>query len=325
LARLGSFADSPEDPGDVVVTSGAHQGLHLTTRALLRPGDVVACESPSFMGLIEAVRSSGVRMLPVPSDEDGLDVDALESLLAREEIKLLALQTRVGNPTGRDLSGERRERLLALARRHGFFILEDGVYSDLRFEGEQAGPLRSEAPAHVIYVGSLSKTVGGGLRVGWVIASGPVLDRIVAAKRADDLHSAMLPQLAAARYLASGEYGEHLERSIPSYAERRDLLLEAIDKHLGPVATRFHPLGGHHAWVSLDLPVEERELFDEAVRQGVAYVPGGAMRVERPRTLDLRLSFCFVEPDELVEGVRRLAIAARAVRRRSPRREAVPV
>lgn len=325
VAALSSAPGAPEDPRDVVITSGAHQALHLVARALLRPGDVVACESPSFMGLIASMRASGAEMLPVPSGEQGLDVDAVEALLARVDIKLLALQPRVANPTGRDLAPERRERLVALARRHGFFILEDGVYSAHRFEGEPLPTLRSTAPAHVIYVDSLSKTVGGGLRVGWAIASGPVLDRIAGAKLADDMHSASLTQLLAARFLASGAYADHIEGTIPLYARRRDVALEAIDRHLGPLASFMHPLGGHHVWVELDLAVDERELLDEAIRHGVSYVPGGAMSVERQRALGLRLSFCYCDPDDIDEGIRRLAAAARALRRRPARSEALPV
>ncbi|HSI81064.1 MAG TPA: PLP-dependent aminotransferase family protein [Solirubrobacterales bacterium] len=325
LGALGSYPGAPEDPRDIVVTTGAQQGISLVVRALVRPGDAVACESPTFMGVLEAMRATDADLLPVSSDDDGIDVDELEALLARREIKLLALQSRVSNPTGRDLAPERRERLLALARRHGFFVLEDGVYSRHRFEGEALPSLRSVAPAHVIYVDSLSKTVGGGLRVGWVIASGPVLERIVAAKRADDLLSPTLTQLTAARFLASGALPGHVERTTAAYRERRDVLLEAIEKRLGPIASHPRPLGGHHLWLTLDLPVDERSLFDEAVRHGVAYVPGAAMTVEPSRALSMRLSYCYCEPDEIVEGVRRLAAAARAARARPALSGAVSV
>jgi 2-aminoadipate transaminase len=177
----------------------------------------------------------------------------------------------------------------------------------------------------VIYIDSLSKTLGGGLRVGWVVASGPVVERILAEKRADDMHSPTLTQLTVARYLAAGEYAAHIERSRSFYAERRDILLAALDEHLGPVARYVRPFGGHHVWVTLDLALDERELADEAIRRGVAYVPGGAMTVERQRALNLRLSFGFVEPDELVEGVRRLALAVDALRARPARAQALPV
>jgi DNA-binding transcriptional MocR family regulator len=325
LAALSAARGAPEDPDDILITNGAAQGLTLAFRAILRPGDVVACEDPSFPSVIRAVEQTGARIESVPVDDDGLDVDALAALLAREEIKVVGLQSRLHNPTGRDLVPARREQLLALARRHGFFVLEDGVYADLRFEGSEVPSLRAEAPAHVIYVDSLSKTVGGGLRIGWVAASGPVLDRIIAAKRADDIHSPTLTQLTVSRYLASGAYPDQSKRARAFYGERLAVLREAIDQHLGSVASYVTPLGGGHLWVQLDSDVDERELADEAVRQGVAFVPGGALRIERRAELAMRLSYGFLEPDELVEGVRRIAAALDALRARPSRRAAVPI
>ena len=285
----------------------------------------MACEDPSFPSVIRAVEETGARIVAVPVDDDGLDVDALAALVARQEIKALAVQSRLHNPTGRDLVPARRRRLLDLARRHGFFVLEDSVYGDLRFAGEELPSLRSEAPAHVVYIDSLSKTVGGGLRIGWVAASGPVLDRIITAKRADDIHSPTLTQLAIARYLASGAYPAHAERARAFYRERLAVLHAAIEDSFGAAASYPEPLGGGHLWLTLDLPLDERELAEEAVRRGVAYVPGGAVRIERRPDLSMRLSFGYLEPDQLVEGVRRLAAAASSLRRRPTRREAVPI
>jgi DNA-binding transcriptional MocR family regulator len=325
IAALSAARDAPEDPADILITTGASQGLTLACRAILRPGDVVACEDPTFPSVIRAVQEAGARIVGVPVDEYGLDTDALAALLAREEIKALAIQSRLHNPTGRDLVPARREALLDLARRHGFFILEDGVYAELRFDGEPVRSLRAQAPAHVVYVDSLSKTVSAGLRLGWVAASGPVLDRIIAAKRADDIHSPTLTQLAVARFLASGAYPAQAERARSHYRRGHDALCEAIDEHLGPIASYVQPLGGGHVWVTVDLALDERELVEEAVRHGVAYAPGGAMRVERRPELSLRLSFGYLEPDALVEGVRRLATAAAELRRRPPRRQAMPL
>ncbi len=305
-----------EEPESIICTTGARQALTLTGRAILRPGDIVACESPSFFGVIEALWGPGARILPVPVDQDGLDTEALEALLRRHEIKLLALQPRLHNPTGRDLSPERRAHLLDLARRHGFFIVEDGVYGDLRFEGEALPPLRADAPDHVVYVDSVTKTVGGGLRLGWVAASGPVLGAIAREKRSDDIHSATLPQLVGARFFAGGDYERHIsETAIPFYRDRRDVMMEALDRELGPVASYSHPLGGGHIWVTLNEPLDERDLADEAQRQGVTFVPGAAMVPERPRQTHMRLSFGYLDPDEIREAVRRLGVAIRALRR----------
>jgi 2-aminoadipate transaminase len=313
VAALGSARGTPEEPENLLITSGARQGLTLAARAVLRPGDVAACESPTFMGVLESLRDTGARVLPVPVDDDGLDTTALEELLARQEIRLLAIQPRCHNPTGSDLSAERRVHLLELARRHGFFILEDGIYADLRFEGEDPGSLRRDAPSHVIYVDSLSKLVGGGLRVGWVASSGPVRDRLLHEKRTDDMHTATLTQLAMARFLDAGDYPGHLERARTFYLERRDALLEAAAEHLAGLATMHRPGGGGHLWLTLAVAADEGELMTEAVRHGVTFVPGTAMIPEPGTGTHLRLSYGFLDPTKLAEGTRRLARAIRAV------------
>jgi DNA-binding transcriptional MocR family regulator len=317
LALLGGRRDCPDSADHIVVTAGARQGLTLVTRAVLRPGDAVACESPTFFGALEAIRAAGAEALPVPTDDDGLDTEALEALLRRHEIRLVFLQPQMHNPTGRDLSRDRAEHLIALSRRHGFFVFEDGVYADLRIEGSARPRLRSRAPERVIYVESFSKTLGGGLRLGWVAASGPVLERIAREKRRDDIHCVTLTQLAIARFLARGRYEDHLERAIPFHAERRDALVDAVVRELGAVASFVRPLGGGHMWVTLDEAVDERDLYEAAAEQGVDYVPGIAVMPERPRATHMRLSFSYLDPDELREAVRRLGVAVRAARRRS--------
>jgi 2-aminoadipate transaminase len=325
IAALSVARGAPEDPSDILVTSGARQGLTLVARAVLRPGDAAACESPSFMGVLESLRASGARMLPVRVDDDGLDTDALEELLARQEIRLLALQPRCHNPTGSDLSAERRVRLLELSRRHGFFILEDGIYADLRFTGTDPGSLRGEAPGHVIYVDSLSKLVGGGLRVGWIASSGPVRERLLYEKRSDDMHTATLTQLALARFLAAGEYEEHIERARAFYLERRDALLEAAQEHLGGLVTMHEPGGGGHLWLTLPTGTDEGELMTEAVRHGVTFVPGAAMLPEPGAETHMRLSYGFLGTDQLTEGVRRLARAIRTLGEQPRVRAAPPI
>ena len=171
-------------------------------------------------------------MIGVPVDENGFDVEALERLIARHEVKLVALQTACQNPTGRDLSEERRVRLAELAIERNFFILEDRVYADTSFDREPTRPLRELAPAHVIYINSLSKVVGGGLRAGWVAARGPVRERIAMLKLEADFFTAALIQHIAARWLATGAYERHVEHTLPYYRERRDALLAALERHM---------------------------------------------------------------------------------------------
>lgn len=316
IAERGRTAGFATDPEEILVTSGARQGIDLVARSLLEPGDVVAIETPTFIGLLSSWRATGARVLGVPIGKDGFDTDVLEQLLARHEVKLVVLQTACQNPTGRDISEEGRQRLAELAVERNFFVLEDRVYADTRYEGEGPRPLRELAPSHVIYVNSLSKTVGGGLRLGWIAARGPVFERLAALKLETDFHTTTLVQHMAARYLASGGYDRQIAQTKGFYRERRDALMASLERHLAGEYRAETPQGGHHVWVTLTRPVNERELYTEALRHGVSFTPGGVVSAERPTHTSFRLSFSLLEPKELDEGVKRLARAIRELRRR---------
>ena len=317
IAARGRKFGYAEDADEIVITSGAQQAIALCAQATLEPGDVAVIESPSFIGMMTAMRGTRARVIGVPVDENGFDVDALERLLARHEVKLVGLQTACQNPTGRNLSEERRARLAELAVERNFFILEDRVYADMNFEGRFVRSLRELAPAHVLYVNSLSKVVGGGLRAGWAAARGPVRDRLATLKLDADFHSPTLIQHIVARWLATGAYDRHVKDTTPFYRERRDALLASLERHLDGEYHVDPPAGGHHLWVTLTRPLDERALYAEAARRGVTFTPGGAVTAERRSQTSFRLSFSLLEPEELDEGVRRLARAIREVRRRS--------
>ncbi len=325
VAARGRKMGWASDADEIIVTSGARQALDLVCRALLEPDDVAVIESPTFVGALQSGRATGARIIGVPYTDDGLDIDALEQVLARHEVKAVFLQSASQNPTGRDMSAERRERLARLAMERNFFIVEDGVYADLRFDSEVPPPVRELAPGHTIYVSSLSKVVGGGLRIGWVAARGPVLERIARLKLDSDFFTAAPTQHIAADFMAGGHYEEQLERSISFYRERCDALMESLDRHLAGEHRAAPPLGGHHVWVTLNRSVDERAFYAEAVRHGVTYVPGATVSVDRPLETSVRLSFALVDPPDLDEGVKRLARALREMRRRDRRVANVPL
>jgi DNA-binding transcriptional MocR family regulator len=192
----------------------------------------------------------------------------------------------------------------------------------MNFEEGFVRSLRELAPAHVLYVNSLSKVVGGGLRAGWLTARGPVRDRIATLKLDADFHSPTLIQHIVARWLATGAYERHMKETIPFYRDRRDALLAALERHLADEVRVDPPAGGHHLWVTLARPLDERALYAEAARHGVTFTPGGAVTPERRSQTSFRLSFSLLDPEQLDEGVRRLARAIREVRRRA--RHAIP-
>ncbi len=312
VARRGAGAGFATDADEIVITTGGRQAIDLVCRTILRPGDVAVTESPTFSGALVSMQQTGARVLGVPYDEQGIDVDALEAILARHEVKLVLVQPGSQNPTGQDMSPERGQRLLALARERSFFILEDGVYCTVRFGTPEPSRLRLGAPDHVIYVDSLSKTIGGGLRVGWVAAAGEVRRRLTGLKLATDYHSPVLTQHLAQRWLASGAHDEHLRRINLVYARRCEAMLESLDRRLGDEVMVTPPKGGHHVWATFRGPVDERLLFAESLRHGLSYTPGEATTVPSDGLSGLRLSFSLLDEPQIDEGVRRLAAALRA-------------
>lgn len=318
IARRGELSGFARSAEEVVVTSGARQGIDLACRSVVSPGDVVVCESPTFIGTLSSLLGTGARVLGVPFDEGGIDIDALERILARHEVKLLALQSGSQNPTGQDLSPDRADRLVDLARERSFFILEDGVYANIRFGGAPpVARLRRSAPDHVIYVDSLSKTIGGGLRVGWVAASGEVRRRIAELKLSSDVHSSTLTQYLALEWLRAGNHEQHLRAVNTVYGKRAGALVESVRRRLDDEVSLLDPNGGHSVWLRFRRPLDERRLFAEAIRNRVGFTPGRALRPEQSGQSALRLSFPLLNEEQLDEGVRRLAVAIRAVRRQA--------
>ncbi len=319
IAQRGRRLGFAQTADEILISSGGRQAIDLACRAVVAPGDVVVCESPTFIGILSTLQVTGARVIGVPVDEHGMDVDALERILARHEVKLVAVQPGCQNPTGQDLAPERARRLLALARERSFFVLEDGVYATIRFDGEERLRLRRDAPDHVLYVDSLSKTIGGGLRLGWIAASGPVRQRVAWLKQHNDTHTSSLVQHVANRWLASGEHERLVEATNPIYAARRDALLESVQRRLGDEVRVRRPVGGHHLWLTFRTRIDESALLSEAIRCGVSFIPGGTMLAEPSPTGALRLSYARLEPEQLDEGVRRLAKAVLAVRHRASR------
>jgi DNA-binding transcriptional MocR family regulator len=322
LGRMRGFADGGDE---ILVTSGARQGIDLVARAILSPGDVVCVESPTFVGTIGSLEASGARVIGIPCDDDGLDIHALRHVLTRHPVKLVALQPSCQNPTGRHLTEARRRDLVALARERSFFVLEDGVYADLVFAGAAPRALRCEASAHFVYTGSFSKTLGGGLRIGWVAARGPIFNRLVALKTGTDLNTSPFDQNVMARYLELGSYEPLLERLGGFYARRAEALIAALDRHLPGEVDVVEPLGGHNVWVTFRRRVSEQALYAEALRRGVSITPGTSVLVEPSTRTCLRLSFSLSSEEQLDEGAKRLAAAFRAVLRDQPYAATSPV
>ncbi|OMI39552.1 PLP-dependent aminotransferase family protein [Streptomyces sparsogenes] len=303
----------PTGPDELLVTGGSQQALTLLATALLEPGDVVLVENPTYLAALQCFSFAGARIVSVPSDEDGLDPTALDALVERERPKLLYTIPTFQNPTGRTLPAERRRAVAEIAERRGLWIVEDDPYGELRFAGEPVPWIAShpEAADRTVLLGSYSKIMAPGLRLGWLRAPGALRRACVIAKQAADLHTPTVTQMAAARYLADTDLDAHLARVRDAYGERRDALLAGLGDAL-PEGSRWNrPEGGMFVWAALPDGYDATERLRVAVEHDVAYVPGAPFFAAAPDPAAMRLSFVTHTPDEIEEGLRRLAKALR--------------
>ncbi len=304
LALDLSRPEEPVDPNDLVITTGSQQALDLVVRSLSRPGDTVCIEDPGYIGAVQTMRASQMHLHGVPVDAEGMSIDALEAAIADGAApQLCYVNPNFQNPTGAVLSPERATRLVELAERHEFFVIADDPYRALSFSG--AAPVDLPPSPHVIRLGSMSKTLSPGLRVGWLHAHPDVIERVTLAKQGADLHTPTLNQLIVASLMSDTPWwNAHLASLRASYGQRRDVLLHAVRTHL-PQATVRVPEGGFFLWLD-DLGVDLAAALDA----GVAFVPGHAFAINSDLSLSARLSFSSAPLDQIDTALRRLATVA---------------
>ncbi len=303
----------------VCITSGCQQGIDLAAKVFVGAGDTVLVEQPSFLGALEAFRTRGTRVIGVPIEQDGLRVDALPGLIQRHRPKLLYCMPTYQNPTGRSLSPEKRRALLRIAATFDLPIVEDDSAGFFPLDGPAPPSLKSEDHAgYVIHLGTFSKLIAAGIRLGWLVAEPAVFDKLVAAKYASDLSSDALVQRAVHRLLASGELIKHIDVVRDEYRRRRDALVESLHHH--QLDSFVVPEGGFNVW--LELPPDgptATELYLEAIGRGVAFVPGSFFFSAGGATSEaaqrgLRLSYSALPPEALRRGVELLARAVHSLR-----------
>lgn len=310
LSRSGIAASAEE----VLITNGSQQGLDLAARLLVEPGSLVVVEDPSYVGGLAAFGNYQAGYLVVSMDDDGMQVDVLAELLQREgpKPKLIYALPNFQNPGGSTLSLTRRHQLLDLSYRHGIPILEDDPYGELRYEGEPIPSLKSlDVEGSVIYLGTFSKILSPGVRLGWMVASREVIERLAAIKQGVDLNTNSLAQHVVYQVCRKGLLEGHVERAKPVYRERRDVMLRALAKQLPEGSSWSRPEGGLFIWAQLPPDIDTHAMLAEAVREKVAYVPGVAFHPRGDRTNTVRLNFSAVSVPMIREGVRRLGRVAK--------------
>jgi 2-aminoadipate transaminase len=282
---------------------------------LVNPGDRVAVESPSYLAALQVFAGYQARFTTVPSDDEGMQVDALEALHRRAPLRLVYLVPNFQNPKGTTLSPARRHALVDFARRHGVAILEDDPYGELRYEGQALPPLAAlDDAGMVVYLSTFSKTLSPGLRLAWATGPAEVIHAMTVAKQAADLHTASLTQRAVAALLETFDYEAHLAELRRVYGARRDAMLDSLARHM-PSGTRWtRPAGGLFTWVELPGHLAAEDLFDAALAEQVAFVPGSPFFADHPRHDTLRLNFSNRSEAHIDEGMARLGrVAAQAL------------
>ncbi|HEV3034356.1 MAG TPA: PLP-dependent aminotransferase family protein [Solirubrobacteraceae bacterium] len=309
LERQHGVAPAPEE---LLITSGGMQGLDLTCKLFVDPGDVVAVEAPTYTNGTDVITGYGGAVLEIPTDGEGLDVAALRDLGAAQPPKVIYTIPNFQNPSGATMSLPRRLELVELAERWGALILEDDPYRQLRFSGEDLPSLQHLAAGNVRVVGvhTFSKILAPGLRVGWVTADPETIGRMIDAKQGLDTCTNVPMQRLVARFMSRGLLDAHILRLRPEYRERRDRMQQRLEEHFTDLgATWTHPEGGFFLWLTLPEEVDTEALFAVALAEGVAFIPGCAFSVSRRFGNALRLAFSVCSGERTDLGISRLRTA----------------
>jgi 2-aminoadipate transaminase len=302
---------------NVLITSGSQQALDLLGRIFINRGDRVLVESPTYLGALQAWNAYGVKYVTIPFEDNGMQTEFLESRL-RIGIKFIYVLPNFQNPTGVTLSLERRKQLIEISDSYGVPIVEDDPYGQLRYEGEHLPPVvvlddemrAKEVPIYsgnVIYTSTFSKILAPGLRLAWVVAPTEVIRKLVQAKQGCDLHTSTLTQYLAYQIANSPYMKTHIQNIRKTYRERRDVMLQALAEYMPEGVKWTKPKGGLFLWVTLPENFDTRSIFQNAVQEKVAFVPGGSFHPQGGGVNTMRLNFSNTKPELTVEGIKRLA------------------
>jgi 2-aminoadipate transaminase len=305
------------DPEDVLVTTGGQQVIDLVCKTLVDPGDVIVAEAPTYPGAVPAFSAYQADVVQIAMDDDGMRIDALEDALERLERegrtpKFIYTIPTFQNPAGVTMSLPRRKRLVEVARERELLVLEDNPYGLLRYEGDPLPTLRSlDGGDFVIYLGTFSKILSPGIRLGWAVAPGPVLEKMNLGKQASDLCSSSLSQLFVATYFAEGHWQDYIGTLRELYRRRRDTMLDALAEHLPREASWTRPQGGLFIWATLPDYIDTTDLLALGLSRNVAFVPGRAAYLDGRGGSSMRLNFSGVDENAIREGVRRIGEVVR--------------
>ena len=297
------------DYKNIFITSGSQQGLNYLAKGLLEENDVIVCESPTYVGAIDSIRSYNPRIISVPMQNDGLDMNALEAVLKENKVKLIYTIPDFQNPTGRSMSIEKRKKLVALAEKYNTIVYEDSPYSLISFNGKIMPAVKSfDTNDRVVYAGSFSKTIAPGIRVGWIVADHDSSTKLVYMKMRDDLQVNNIAQRQVYGYLHNYDFDAHLKQISETYKKRRDCMLEAVKKYFPKDTKVVVPEGGLFMWLELNPAINTLKLFDYVFTKNIAFVPGTFFFVDRNGLNTMRLNFATLQQNVIEEKMKEFGL-----------------
>ncbi len=294
-----------KDFDSTIVTTGAQQAIDLTTKALVNEGEGIIVENPSFIGSLNSFRSYNAKLFGVEMDSDGINIEKTEEILKTQNIKLIYTIPTFQNPMGITQSLEKRKKLLELAEKYDCYIIEDNPYGELRFSGEAVRAIKSmDENGRVIYVGSFSKTLSPGIRVGFVCCHKDIMNRIVVVKQVNDVHTPLMNQMLVTEYIKNYDYDEHIKKGCRLYGEKCALMLESIEKYFPKCVTHTNPDGGIFLWCTMPQNADSKKIFEKAIDAKVAFVPGNTCMVDIDAPSNcFRLNYSTASNENIVKGI----------------------
>lgn len=305
--HVKQFRKIETNPSSILITSGAQQALHLVVQCLLKPGDAVALEDPSYNYNLPIFKSAGIKPYYLPVGKDGIEPDDLLTLYKKHRIRMIFLNPAYQNPTGTLLSETKRKAILEISSEYGIPVVEDDPYSLTSFTGEEVSTLKSmDIHGNVLYISSLSKIVASGLRIGWIIGPRPVIERLSDAKQQIDFGHASYTQWIANDFLESENFNSHIKGLVKELENRRNQIVTSLNYFLGDQVEFFIPQGGIHLWCRVKKDFNEMQLLEESIKRGVIFVPGSTMGSKKGF---VRFTFAREDEESIHEGIKRFAAA----------------
>ncbi len=301
------YSDLFGEVDNIIITTGAQQVMELTTKSLCNEGDVIICEAPTFIGSLNAFRSFNTKLVGVPMENDGMDLNALEDALkTNENVRFIYCIPNFQNPSGIVTSLEKRVAIYALARKYDVMILEDNPYGETRWEGEEIPAIKTmDIDGRVVYAGTFSKVISPGLRVGYAIAPAPVLAKMTVCKQISDVHTGIYNQMIVHEFMTSENYDAHLASIKDIYRKKSSLMTSLIDIELAPRISYIKPAGGLFIWCTLPEQIDMMGFASEAVKRNVAVVPGNAFLVDESQPCsNIRLNFSTPTDEQIEKGMK---------------------